>query len=62
MNAERTALSNDSVEKHRGALCDGVVFDEELLELVDHQQRTRHRLRAAGLLVSCDILDTQLSE
>ena len=42
------------------AIC--VVLDEELLELVDDQQRARHRLGAAGLLVAGDVLHAELAE
>ena len=43
-------------------LRDLVVLDEEFLELVDHQQRARHRLRAARALVAGDVLHAELAE
>ena len=46
----------------RGILRDLVVLDEKFLELVDHQQRTGHRLGAAGALVAGHILHAQLAK
>jgi hypothetical protein len=39
MDAERAALPHDAVEEQRSGLRDGIVLDEEFLELVDDQQR-----------------------
>ncbi len=41
MDAEGAALPDDAVEQHRGFLGDLVVLGEQLLELVDEQQRPR---------------------
>ena len=39
-----------------------VILDEEFLELIDDQQRARHRFGAAGALVAGDILHAELAE
>ena len=49
-------------KQQRGGLRDRVVLDEEFLELVDDQQRARHRLGAAGALVAGDVLHAELAE
>ena len=62
MDAEGATLAHDAVEQHRGVLGDAVLLGEVLLELVDHQQRARHRLLAAAAFVAGDVLGTELAE
>jgi hypothetical protein len=45
VDAERSALAHETVEQERCFLRDLVVLDEELLELVDDQERARHEGR-----------------
>ena len=54
----RTIRSSSSDARLR----DAVVLDEELLELVDDQQRAGHGLLAAGALVAGDVLHAELAE
>ena len=42
MDAEGTALPDDSVEEQRGVLGQFVVFNKQLLEFIDHQEDARH--------------------
>ena len=62
VDAESAALPDDAVQQHRSALRNLVVLDEKFLELVNHQQRARHRLRAAGAFVAGDVLDAEFAE
>ena len=50
------------VQQQRRRLRDLVVLDEELLELVNDQQRPRDRLGAAGPLVAGEVLHAELAE
>jgi hypothetical protein len=43
VHAKRAALTDDAVEQERCLLREFVIFDEELLELIHHQQQTRQR-------------------
>ena len=49
VHAERPPLSHQAVQQQPRVLGDLVVFGEELLKLVDHQQRPGHRLVPPGL-------------
>ena len=62
MNAERAALPHDAVQQHRRALRDAVFLGEIFLKLVNHQQRARHRLRAARAFVAGQILRAHFAE
>ena len=62
VNAKRASLPHDAIEEQRGRLRDGVVLDEEFLELINEQQRARHRLRRAAALVAGDILAAEPAE
>ena len=50
------------VQQQRRRLRNPVVLDEELLELINDQQRPRDRLGAAGPLVARDVLHAELAE
>ena len=62
MDAEGAALAHDAVEKQRGGLGDGIVIDEELLELINQKQGAGHGLLAPGALVAGNVLHSQLAE
>ena len=62
MDAKRAALADDAVEQQRGGLRNPVFLDEKFLELVNHQQRARHRLRAARAFVAGHVLHAELAE
>ena len=62
MHAERTTLPDQAVEQQRDLLRDLVVFDEELLKLVDDQQDARHGHLGPGLAVAGQVLAAQLAE
>ena len=47
VHAERAALADEPVDQHRCVLRQLVVLAEELLELVDDQQRARHQATAS---------------
>ena len=57
MHAEGAALAHQAVEEERGVLRHLVVLDEELLELVDHEEAARHPLRAAERAPVGEVLD-----
>jgi DNA polymerase III epsilon subunit-like protein len=62
MDAKRAALPDDAVQQHRRALRDAVFLGEKFLELVNHQQRARHRLGAARPLVTGHVLRAEFAE
>ena len=62
MNAEGAALAHNAVQQHGGALRNVIFLDEKFLELVNHQQRARHRFPAAGALVTGDVLRAEFAE
>ena len=62
MDAEGAALAHDAVEQQRSGLRDRVVLHEKFLELVDDEQRARHRLRAALALVAGNVLHAEFAE
>ena len=62
MDAKRAALTHDAIEEQGRLLSDFVVLGEELLELINQQQRARDGLGAAGALVSGDVLHAEFAE
>ncbi len=56
------ALPDDAIEQHRRALQHAVFLGEKFLELVNHQQRARHRFLAAGPFVAGHVLHAELPE
>ena len=62
MHAERAALAHEAVEQHRCVLRHAVVVEEELLELVDHEENPRHARVGANLAETRDVLDARLAE
>ena len=62
VNAKGAALPHDSIKQNVGRLRNTIVFDEELLELVDDQQAARNRFGAAGFFVASHVLDTKSPE
>ena len=61
VHAEGTALPHQAVEQQRDFLRDLVVFDEELLELVDDEQDPRHRYLGPGLAIAVQVLTAELA-
>src|SRR5678815_2605946 len=59
MDAEGAALANNPVEKEGCGLGDAIIFDEELLKLIDDQQRSRNRFASSCLFVSWQILHAE---
>ena len=55
VDAERPALAHQAVEQQRRFLGELVVLDEELLELVDDQQRCAASAAVAGLAVAVGV-------
>ena len=45
VHAERSTLANESVQEERRVLRHLVIFNEQFLELVNHQEATRHAFR-----------------
>src|SRR4051794_2815677 len=62
MDAEGAALAHDAIEEKGGGLRDGVVIDEELLELVDDEERAGHGFGAAPALVAGNVLHAEPPE
>ena len=62
MNPERAALAHQPIQQEGSRLRDFVVLDEELLELVNEQQRPGKRLGAARTFVSGHVLHAELAE
>ena len=62
VDAERAALPHEAVEQQRRVLGQLVVGDEQLLELVDDQQRARHRHVGHGAAEAGDVLHAVLAE
>ena len=58
MHAERTALPDQPVQQQCGRLTQTILFDEELLKLVDRQHQPRQRSLGARVPISGEILDT----
>jgi len=50
VHAEGAALADEAVEQERGFLCELVILDEELLELVDDE-----RMRGIGAAGAADL-------
>ena len=61
VHSESTTLPHQSIEQERDFLSDLVVFDEEFLELVDHEQDPRHRHFRAGLAIAAEVLTAELA-
>ena len=59
MHAEGAALAHQPVKEERGVLRHLVVLDEELLELVDHEEAARHSLGAAEGAPVGEVLDVR---
>ena len=57
VHPEGTPLSDEAVEEERRILADLVVVDEELLELVDHEEDPRHRLLGTTASPAREVLD-----
>ena len=62
VDAERAALADEAVEQQRRVLGELVVGDEQLLELVDDQQRARQRRVGHGAAEAGDVLHAVLAE
>ena len=62
VNAEGAPLPDDAVQQNGGGLADFVIFDEQFLKFVDHQQGARHRSLTAGPEKAGEILHAQLAE
>lgn len=57
MDAEGTALADETIQKQRCFLRQPVVIDEELLELIDNQQDTWVRRLGIGFTYILDVGD-----
>ena len=62
VHSKGAALADNPVEEKGGLLRNRVVFDKELLELVDEQERTRDGFLRACLAVAGQVLDTEGAE
>src|SRR5207244_10754437 len=62
VDAECASLPHDSVKQNVGRLCNTIIFDEELLELVDDQQAAGNRFGAARFFEAGHVLDSESPE
>ena len=62
MHAESTPLPHQAVEHQRGILSELVVFNEDLLKLVDNQQDARHRLGVARSPIPSQVLYSEIAK
>ena len=62
VDAEGPALADQAVEQERGLLGELVFLDEELLELVDHEQDPRQGRRAGSIAITAEVLHAGIAE
>ncbi len=62
VDSKGSALADQAVEQQRRLLMHAIVLDKELLELVDDQQHTRHRLVRTRIAISGHVLNMMLAE
>ena len=62
MDAKCAPLPDDPVQEERRGLRNAIVFDEEFLKLIHHDEAARQRFGALGLQIPGQILRAQFAE
>ena len=62
MHAERAALTHESIKQLRSVLRDAIIFEEELLKLIDEQQHAWQARGGSHFAIARNVLHARVTE